>query len=257
MRSQLQQQAVREAYGNGIKAFGKKSDSVKQFKYPVSSIHLMIKKITFDRVIKLTEVQNTAIYFKVSMGDWTFQTITKYPGQYMLKWEDINYNSCVPINTVQIDNLILEMFDTNTKIIASGNINISNCMGSNIERDTEFGIDLFDPENVLLGNAKVSINAFCSNKEFTSLMESKDPYNLSKLKSSIIGYNETNIEFKNEFNGSENSDPISKFDSLVQVLRGDENEHFVDLLTGDISLDHIEKKNFLIRSDMVQVIIII
>jgi hypothetical protein len=72
----------------------------------------------------------------------------------------------------------------------------------------------------------------------------------------IINYNEINIDSKqNDLLNSGNSDPISKFDSLVQLLRGDENIHLVDLLSGDISLEQIEKKGHIIRSDLVQVII--
>ena len=245
-----------EAYGSGIKAFGmnhKSFHNVPKFKYPQHYIHLIVKRITLDRVVKLTEVQDTAVYFKVSMGEWMFKTNKKYPGPYMLKWEDINYNSCVPINTVQIDNIFLEMFDVNTKLISSGNMNIGKCMGSNLERDMDFEIELFDEKQILLGTATICINAYCANEEFKSVLESQDPYNLRNLKKYPTDFKETLIvPDREEYKNAVDNAATSNFDNLVQDLRGDVNDHFVNLATGDISLDHLEKKGYVIKSNLVQ-----
>lgn len=223
---------------------------------PQSLLHLYVKKITFEKVNRDREINiNSDVFAFLRVGEWNARTEGVLTGPYTLEWSNLDIESLIPVNEIQINDLIIEIIDANPTqtdrtYIGLGRVAIDSVLGYNIGNDVTFTIPINDSTNRHTGNATLVLSAIF---DLIKLPEGlpTDPKGVNFLEQLLPG-NQSKViaNIGSQINGEIVSEQ-SKRDSIasegsvlkkiVSVLRGDGDLHIVDVMAGKFEHKDMQK----------------
>jgi hypothetical protein len=283
VRVQIQQEAVQEAYAHRLDAFKGESvfptslheESTVTNLMPVkpSRLHphgipmltLKIKSAFLEPRERFPGVLPNLYYVSVHVGGCMCRTEACNPTPKGVRWDRVKASGKVPINDVQVDELIVEILDEKPDtpaqaFIGRGHTSIDNTLGYNMGRDTEFRVDIMTREKVIYGTLVIVLHVDVD--EFASTHVA-DPKNLrhyeinrkvSKLKKIEMGLDAPSVDTSVAVDApnSINSEVYASLSTLVGDLRGDGID-FIKLLTGDVKIADLHRVGADVNNKIVQV----
>jgi hypothetical protein len=151
IKYQLQQHAIKAAITHRIKAY--ENPSLISYESSLPIVSYLLHNIKLDLKIKPTSILTNTYYLHFILGNSIQKTsfgINPTPSDY-LEWKNEEINNSIPLNSLQIDYLIIEIIDENPEtlekiIIGKGFTSIDHIVGANVNRNISFKMKIMKVE---------------------------------------------------------------------------------------------------------------
>lgn len=194
LRFQFQQVAVRDAYEHRLQGIEQEPLEGRQISkmslMPVTAARrardfpteLRLKKVVAKDVSERVWADQQLQYVQLTLGGWTWRT-NPINGTKLMVWDDLDVSVVLPIQKIQLDDLLVEVFDLHHLRedirLSSRRKSVSHCLGPNVGRDMIFEFDMRNKKGVSRGVVEVTLRVDYI-KEVAPGVHNPDPLSLDR-----------------------------------------------------------------------------